>query len=80
MSEHQCPKCNSEMAVGYLFDAFGYDVGKQSTWVEGMPARSWLSGLMKTRGRTTLRVQTYRCARCGYLESFAPEPETVEKS
>ena len=39
-------------------------------WVEGEPERSFWQGL-KTRDREQHPVRTFRCARCGYLESYA---------
>jgi hypothetical protein len=44
-----------------------------SSWVEGTPEKSFWVGT-KTRGRTTMAVATFRCSRCGYLESYAKEP------
>jgi hypothetical protein len=39
-------------------------------WVEGAPMPSFWTGL-KTSNRRKLEVTTYRCASCGYLESYA---------
>jgi hypothetical protein len=39
--------------------------------VEGAPERGWFR-LLKLRGKRQLEVQTWRCTRCGYLESYAP--------
>ena len=39
-------------------------------WIAGEPERSIWTGL-KTRGKDKLDVTTYRCRRCGYLESYA---------
>jgi hypothetical protein len=44
-----------------------------SSWVEGAPEKSFWVGT-KTRGRKTMPVATFRCSRCGYLESYAKEP------
>jgi hypothetical protein len=43
-----------------------------SKWVDGAPEKSFWTGL-KTRGKKQIPVTTYRCTRCGYLESFAIE-------
>lgn len=65
-----CPKCGSSMAAGFVPDqVYGYfDVGK---WVAGSPEKSIWTGL-KMRGRDQIKIVTYRCSRCGYLESYAP--------
>ena len=39
-------------------------------WVEGEPQYSIWTGL-KLRGKERLPVTTYRCSRCGFLESYA---------
>ena len=58
------------MEEGVILDAGAYgslDVGK---WVEGSPVRSIWTGL-KVSGKEKLDVTTFRCRRCGYLESYA---------
>ena len=39
-------------------------------WIAGEAESSIWTGL-KTRGKDKLDVTTYRCRRCGYLESYA---------
>ena len=39
-------------------------------WLEGPPEHSIWTGL-KTKGRDRFPVRTFRCTRCGYLESYA---------
>jgi hypothetical protein len=41
-----------------------------ATWIEGAPESSFWMGI-KLRGKQRLPVTTYRCRRCGYLESYA---------
>ena len=66
----ECPKCGSNMAAGFLLDQTygGYVSGK---WVGGSPVKSFWMGL-KLRGQVRHEITSYRCSRCGYLESFAP--------
>ena len=57
------------MERGYILDeAYGKRIVAQ--WVSGEPEKSIWTGL-KTRGKDKLDVATYRCRRCGYLESYA---------
>jgi len=42
-----------------------------NVWVEGVPEKSFWTGI-KTRGRKRLKIETWRCGRCCYLESYAP--------
>jgi hypothetical protein len=62
------------MEEGYVLDE-SYGERRQSTWVSGSPEPSFWTGL-KTRGKERLPVSTYRCSRCGYLESYAPAAES----
>jgi hypothetical protein len=58
------------MAEGFLIDE-SYGTRAVAKWYEGPPVKSMWTGL-KIRGRTNYPVVTWRCGRCGYLESYAP--------
>ena len=66
----QCPKCSGEMEGGFLVDHTDYASARVETWVEGAPTKAFWTGL-KIKDRPQLSVTTYRCERCGYLESYA---------
>jgi ribosomal protein L37E len=72
MSENElkCPRCGGDMDLGLVVDRGDYSIPEVANWVEGMPERSLWSGL-KTKGRETYPVRSYRCEKCGYLESYA---------
>ena len=57
------------MEVGFVVDE-GYGTRTVAKWVAGEPERSMWTGL-KLRGKAKQDVATYRCKRCGYLESYA---------
>jgi hypothetical protein len=57
------------MEPGYTVD-IGYGTKGVPKWVAGEPEKSIWTGL-KLSGRDQLDVSTYRCRRCGYLESYA---------
>jgi len=57
------------MEPGYIVDE-GYGKRTVANWIAGAPERSIWTGL-KTRGKDKLDVTTFRCRRCGYLESYA---------
>ena len=65
-----CPKCRTTMEPGFVLDQ-SHGVMAQSAWIEGAPERSFWSGV-KLKGRERIPVMTYRCPRCGFLESYAP--------
>lgn len=69
----ECPRCRGNMSEGFVVDR-GHGNGlSQQKWVEGEPVKSFWFGL-NTKDRDKFQVQTYRCDRCGYLESYATEP------
>jgi rubrerythrin len=40
-------------------------------WVSGEPDWSWWTGV-RLKGRAQHDIATWRCRKCGYLESYAP--------
>lgn len=70
MQARDCPKCASAMVDGYIVDQ-GYGTAAVPSWREGEPRKSIWVGL-KLGGTTPLEITTWRCRRCGYLESYAP--------
>jgi hypothetical protein len=56
------------MTVGFILDK-GEGSSKVASWIEGSPVLGWFS--VKTRGKATYEIQTWRCTRCGFLESYA---------
>jgi hypothetical protein len=59
------------MEEGFVLD-YTHGARVQSEWVQGAPEKSrWGTGV-KLKGRLKVPVATYRCTKCGYLESYAP--------
>lgn len=58
------------MSDGFVLDRGDHNSRNLQKWVEGEPLKSFWLGL-RTKGRETYEVTTYRCDRCGYLESYA---------
>ena len=71
MTDPHCSKCQSSMEPGFTVD-HTYGGFAPSEWASGEPRYSIWTG-MKMDGRTRHNVVTYRCTRCGYLESYAPD-------
>ena len=65
-----CPKCSARMEQGFVRETKQHATSV-NVWVEGTPDRSFWTGI-KTRGRKTLAIETWRCGRCAYLENYAP--------
>jgi hypothetical protein len=59
------------MESGFVVDKAGQSAAFAPEWAEGVPQRSFWTGL-KLAGRERLAVVTYRCSTCGYLVSYAP--------
>jgi len=58
------------MEQGFLLDE-SYGARKPSKWVEGLPKyRLWN---LKVSGKRQIEIASYRCQRCGFLESYATE-------
>ena len=57
------------MEPGYVIDE-GYGTRTVANWVAGEPEKSIWTGL-KLRRKTKVAISSYRCRRCGYLESYA---------
>ena len=70
-----CYRCQGTSTLGMLVE---HDLPHQLRWVSGA-ARSGRAARFFSEGsggdRDRYRVVTYRCTRCGALESFAQEPE-----
>lgn len=66
-----CPKCAGTMERGFVVDQ-GHGTWTVGDWVAGEPVKSIWTGL-KLRGKARLKIATFRCRRCGYLESYAPD-------
>jgi hypothetical protein len=58
------------MEQGFIPDAKD-NAPKVSQWVEGPPRKRFF-GMVKVRGLRQHPVETWRCGRCHYLESYAP--------
>lgn len=74
MNDLKCPRCSGAMEIGLVVDRGHYSLPEVANWVEGMPERSLWSGL-KTKGRESYPVRSYRCEACGYLEFYAKAEE-----
>ncbi len=69
MEEPKCGKCGGEMERGFMVDNTYAGVARPQ-WAEGEIDYSvWMGVKMGKRERFT--VNTYRCSKCGYLESYA---------
>lgn len=66
----QCAKCGNRMEEGFVLDN-AHAARFQSEWVQGAPEESRWGGV-KLKGKLQLPITTYRCPKCGYLESYVP--------
>ena len=57
------------MEPGFIVDE-GYGSRTVSRWFPGEPQYGFF-GMLKVRRKEAVDVSTYRCTRCGFLESYA---------
>jgi predicted nucleic-acid-binding Zn-ribbon protein len=67
--KHDCVKCGSSMNPGVTIDQ-GHGTAHVSTWQAGEPKKSIWFGLKQSKADQH-EIVTWRCASCGYLESYA---------
>jgi hypothetical protein len=60
------------MSEGFVIDRGDANQAAVQKWVEGEPEKSFWLGI-RTKGREKFTITTYRCDRCGYLESYAQD-------
>lgn len=68
----KCPKCGSAMEEGFVLDRGDHLTVHAADWVEGEPDHSFFGGVTAS-GKRRYALTSYRCTRCGYLESYARE-------
>ena len=63
----KCARCGGSMVGGVIIDK---DQGMRgaSSWLEGPVVKGWFG--LKLNGKKALDIETYRCNRCGILESY----------
>jgi hypothetical protein len=66
-----CRRCGARLEPGYLVD-HGYGAIYPMGWTHGQPKwNKWLG--LKVQRKDLLPVRTYRCPKCGLLESYADQ-------
>jgi Domain of unknown function (DUF6487) len=63
-----CPKCGGEMQRGFIVDN-SHAARFVNHWAPGPPQRSFWTGTKLREG--SLPIGAFRCASCGFLESYA---------
>jgi len=66
-----CPKCSGRMEQGFLLELKDGNQKVATEWIEGAVEKAWYG--LRIKGKKRLPVETFRCGRCTYLESYAPE-------
>ncbi len=65
----ECPKCSGRMEQGFVMDNT-YGARVVSHWAAGAPQKSFWAGT-KMPEEKLIPIGTFRCSKCGYLESYA---------
>ena len=69
MDRVDCLKCGGTMEEGLVIDQ-SLGSSAQQQWGSGKPERSAFEGTVPS-SRRLCPVATYRCSKCGFLESYA---------
>lgn len=75
MPQMDCLRCKTPMESGFILDRGHANASQEQEWVEGDVVKTFWRGV-HTKGRDAHKVVTYRCPRCGYLESYALSDES----
>lgn len=71
-----CPKYSSPMELGNIPD-YAHGTVCMGRWSRGRPRSALLSFFDRFRiavsGKPSIPIGTYRCPKCGFLESYARE-------
>ncbi len=62
----KCPRCGAGMEQGFVAEPSG----AIQSWVPGQPVPGFF-GRARLKGRKQRKVMTFRCAKCGCLDSYA---------
>lgn len=65
----ECVKCGGSMEEGFVIDHGDYGSQSVAKWQGGAPRKSFWTGIKE--GDPQVDIATFRCTRCGYLESYA---------
>lgn len=69
MTPPRCPRCDGRMTEGFVGDQ-GHGATYVAQWHPGAPDKRWWG--LKIAKREQRPIATFRCDRCGLLESYAP--------
>lgn len=65
-----CLRCSTPMLLGFLRDTMQGPGSLYPEWVSGTPKKSFWKGV-DISGEERRQVVTFRCPKCGCLESYA---------
>ena len=68
-----CPKCGGRMDQGFMPRAAKDARNERERMGRGHAREELLVRAQDCAARKRLKIETWRCGRCGYLESYAPE-------
>lgn len=66
-----CRECGGRMTQGYVVDYGDAGTTLLQRWWKGPVQKGWL-GSLKVRRKEGHEIQTFRCDRCGLLQSYVP--------
>lgn len=64
-----CRECGGRMERGFVVDTT-YGGNAVSRWLGGAPVKRWWG--LQVKEKDTREITSYRCERCGLLQSYVP--------
>ncbi len=77
-----CTECGGKMELGIIVDlGHGSQPMDASYWMEGINEKgNWLTGGLKTKGKTKHYITALRCEKCGLMKFYAgPDNSETDK-
>lgn len=68
-----CMRCRGVLEPGFIVDRGDMDVLHEAAWASGTPRRRLLQTTAVEKGQRLLAIRTWRCTRCGLLETYSTE-------
>ena len=73
-----CSKCGGNLVQGYSLEYIAAGFTQVGFWIEGEPKESWSGVKVPPTADQRIPVAHFRCATCGFLESYARPEFTVK--
>lgn len=67
----KCLRCDGALEKGFILDKGHSNITSQASWASGAPSKTFWRLTAVQKGARMIPIVSYRCKKCGRLESFA---------